>query len=333
MKKISVILGLGVLVLMQACVPARQFEDLQALQAECESQLSDIKQKFNRLEGELKELQESHSLSQKRNEQLKNDTTVLGKNYRTLKRTYADLNESYEMLSKNKSKQIAQAADENRKLLSELNALETDLQKREDELRKERARLETLSTELGQSKDALAAREQRLNELEAIISRKDSMMSSIKNKVADALLGFKGKGLGIEQKNGRVYVSLDNSLLFASGKWTVDDKGKEAIRNLAQVLAENPEIQILIEGHTDNVPFGARTEIKDNWDLSVMRATSIVKLLSENKAIDPSRFTAAGRGEYVPVASNETPDGRAANRRIEIILTPDLDALFQLLGQ
>ncbi len=319
--------------MLQSCVPVRQFEDLQAMQKECENSLADLRQKFNQLDDEHKELKELSETLKKRNAQLKNDTMVMSKNYNTLKRTYADLNASYEMLSKNKSAQIALAAEENRKLLGELNTLETDLQNREDELRKEKTRLETLKKELQDSKAAIASREQRLNELETIISTKDSLMSSLKNKVSDALLGFKGKGLGIEQKDGRVYVSLDNSLLFASGKWTVDEKGKEAIRNLAQVLADNPEIQILIEGHTDNVPFGARTDIKDNWDLSVMRATSIVKLLSENKQIDPSRFTAAGRGEFVPVASNDTKEGKAANRRIEIILTPDLGPLFKLLGQ
>lgn len=332
MKQLLLAASLG-LFLLQACVPARQFEDLQSLQKECEDNLAELRQKFSQLDNEHKELSELAETLEMRNTQLRNDTAVLSKNYNTLKRTYEDLNASYEMLSKNKSEQIKLAADENRKLLGDLNELETDLQKREDELRKERSRLEMLNSELESSKLTLASREKRLNELERIISTKDSLMSSLKNRVSEALLGFKGKGLGIEQKDGRVYVSLDNSLLFASGKWTVDEKGKEAIRNLAQVLADNPEIQILIEGHTDNVPFGARSEIKDNWDLSVMRATSIVKLLSENKKIDPSRFTAAGRGEFVPVASNDSKDGRAANRRIEIILTPDLGELFKLLGQ
>jgi chemotaxis protein MotB len=332
MKRLLLIAGLGVL-LLQACVPARQFEDLQNLQKECENNLSELRQKFSQLDNEHKELKELAATIEKRNSQLRNDTAIMGKNYNTLKRTYADLNASYKMLSSNKSKQIAMAAEENRKLLGNLNELETDLQNREDELRKERARLDGLNQELNQSKTALASREQRLNELENIISTKDSLMSSLKNKVSNALLGFKGKGLGIEQKNGRVYVSLDNSLLFASGKWMADEKGKVAINNLAQVLADNPEIQILIEGHTDNVPFGARSEIKDNWDLSVMRATSIVKLLQENKNINPNRFTAAGRGEFVPVASNETKEGKAENRRIEIILTPDLGPLFKLLGQ
>jgi len=145
------------------------------------------------------------------------------------------------------------------------------------------------------------------------------------------LLGFEGKGLSIEIRNGKVYVSLEESLLFRSGSWEVNDRGISALQKLAEVLASNPDINVLIEGHTDNVPYRGSGQVKDNWDLSVMRATAIVKVITRNPGVHPSRLTAAGRSEYAPLATNSTSEGRAKNRRTEIILTPKLDELFQII--
>jgi chemotaxis protein MotB len=150
--------------------------------------------------------------------------------------------------------------------------------------------------------------------------------------VSDALLGFEGKGLTVHMKNGKVYVSMDEKLLFASGKWEVSSDGSSALRDLAKVLMKNPDINVLIEGHTDNVPYTGTGQVKDNWDLSVMRATAIVKILLANSKIDPKRFTTAGRSEYLPVDASNSTAARAKNRRTEIILSPKLDELLQIIG-
>ena len=154
----------------------------------------------------------------------------------------------------------------------------------------------------------------------------------MKNRISDALLNFKGKGLAIRQKNGKVYISMENKLLFKSGRWNIGLQGKQALLSLSKVLEENPDISILIEGHTDNIPFTSRGTMESNWDLSTKRATAIVEILLNNNKILPQNLTAAGKSEFVPIAPNTTADGRAANRRIEIILSPSLDKIMKLIS-
>lgn len=194
------------------------------------------------------------------------------------------------------------------------------------------AELAEKEAELAEKEKALAEKEARVNELQGILDRKDAEMNALLTKVNDALLGFKDKGLSVYTKNGKVYVSMAEKLLFASGSWTVGADGRAALRELSGILARNPEIQVMIEGHTDNVTMRGRGDVKDNWDLSVMRATAIAKILLENKEVNPAQIAASGRGEYMPIASNDDAEGRVKNRRTEIILTPKLDELFQLLG-
>lgn len=191
--------------------------------------------------------------------------------------------------------------------------------------------LKTKSDELVAKEKLLTEREKSLAEMRAIIARQDSITKRLNDVLRNALLGFKSDELSVEIKNGKVYVSLSDKLLFKSGSAAVEDKGKEAIKLLADVLVKNPDIDILIEGHTDNVPI--RTAIyKDNWDLSVGRATTIVRMLTDEYKILPTRVTASGKGEFSPKASNETAEGRAKNRRTEIILSPKLDEIMSLLN-
>ena len=190
-----------------------------------------------------------------------------------------------------------------------------------------------LSTLQAEKEKLLNSQSEKLAELQAILDKKDQQINNLRDAVSKALLGFRDKGLSIQMKNGKVYVSMDEKLLFASGSWTVNPQGREAIYELGNVMAQNPDIHIMVEGHTDNVPLRGKGDIKDNWDLSTKRATSIVRLLLENSNIDPSRVSACGRSEYMPLADNDSPENRAKNRRTEIILTPDLDELFQVIGQ
>jgi len=187
-------------------------------------------------------------------------------------------------------------------------------------------------TDQSVSKNALLAeKESRLNELQSILDQKDAEVKALKNKVADALKGFEDKGLLVHEKEGKVYVSLDNELLFASGSWNIDRRGIEALTELGIVLAGDKGINVVIEGHTDNVPYNGSGNVKDNWDLSVMRSTSVVKEILKNKDINPQRLTASGRSQFVPIDADDTKEARAKNRRTEIILTPKLDELFQII--
>ena len=171
-----------------------------------------------------------------------------------------------------------------------------------------------------------------MDQLELLISEQKEALLELKKRLSDALLNFEGKGLTVEQRNGKVYISMENKLLFKSGSWNVGSQGQEALGQLGTVLAENPDIVVVIEGHTDNVPFSPKEALESNWDLSTKRATAVVKILLNNESVLPQNLTAAGRSEYVPIAPNNNATGRAVNRRIEIILSPQWDEINALLN-
>lgn len=190
--------------------------------------------------------------------------------------------------------------------------------------------LKAKSDELNTKEQLLAEREKALKEMQLIIARQDSITKRLNGILRNALLGFNSDELSVEIKNGKVYVSMSDKLLFKSGSSAVEEKGKKALKLLGEVLDKNLDIDILVEGHTDNLPI--RTSLyKDNWDLSVARATSIVRILTNEYKIAPTRMTASGKGEYFPKSDNETAEGRARNRRTEIILSPKLDEIMQML--
>jgi len=202
-------------------------------------------------------------------------------------------------------------------LSKELQNTRRDLTLREDRLREAEKELED--------------RNARLIELQEVLAQKEQAVKDLRDKVMRALVGFTDDGLTVHEKNGKVYVSMDEKLLFKTGRWDVDPNGQRALRDLSKLLAENPDINIMVEGHTDDVPMRGSGEVKDNWDLSVMRATAVTKILTQNPELDPERIIAAGRSEYVPLVSGTTPEARQMNRRTEIILTPKLDELLEIL--
>ncbi|MBN2486265.1 MAG: OmpA family protein [Bacteroidales bacterium] len=216
-------------------------------------------------------------------------------------------------------------------MMAQLEQTRKELYAKEDQLNMLSNKLDTERKELQRLSAELDTRNKRLSELEKMLAQKDEAVNALRKKVSDALLGFEGQGLTITKKNGKVYVSLDEKLLFKSGSIEVDPKGAAALKKLAVVLEQNPDINITIEGHTDDVPVAAGSQLKDNWDLSVRRATSIIRILLENSRIDPKRLTASGRGEFMPVDATKTSDARQKNRRTEIILTPKLDEIFNIL--
>ena len=247
------------------------------------------------------------------------DTTQRGVAYRTLDSAYNELMAMFNELNrKHKALQID---------YTEMNQRYSDL------LKSSLNKTEQLNLALKQKEDMLSAREKRLAELEAIIRRQDSITNALNEIVKRALLSFNSEELTVEMKNGKVYVSLSDKLLFKSASADIEEKGQEAIKKLGEVLNKNLDIDVLIEGHTDNVPLRSTINFKDNWDLSTERAANIVRILSDLSKVNPKRLTAAGRSEYMPKASNDTPEGRAKNRRTEIILTPKLDELYKLIDK
>jgi chemotaxis protein MotB len=310
MKVKYIIFAICMSIFGSSCVSVKKFKDLDAdyLSANKTNEL--LSQENRDLDMVNMELNENVLRLSKRASSLELDTINLGIDFRKKVRAYTDLSSSYEMLIKSNSTTMAKQAKENRSLMERLGQMDIDLQERER---------------------AILSREQDVLALENLLKLKDENLNQLKNSVASALLGFTGEGLTVEQRDGKLYVSLENSLLFASGSWTVNDMGKQAINELAKVLAKQTDLQIMVEGHTDDVPYNGTGIIKDNWDLSVMRATAIVRVLSNNKGLDAKKITAAGKGPYSPLVENNSPENRAINRRTEIILSPNMDELMNLL--
>ncbi len=325
------LLYLFIIITAFSCVPARQFEDVKTKAAKCEEDKARLTSENLELNTKLTEVEADFADLKKRWEGLKNDTSVMGTSLRRLTTNYDKLNATYERLLDQHSRMLQGKAEDHEKLMGQVQDLQARNQEKEDALRKLELTLGDKENNLNQLNSELIEREKRVKELESAINRKDSIVNALKDKVADALLGFQKDGLTVEQRNGKVYVSMEERLLFASGSWNVDKRGAEALKKLAKVLETQPDINVLIEGHTDSIPFNGSSQVKDNWDLSVMRATAITKIITSNSDVDPKRLTAAGRSKYIPLDSNESKEGRAKNRRTEIILTPKLDELFKIL--
>lgn len=303
-----------------ACVPSRKYEEekarAKAMQAEAEAALARARD----ADAALTELRGSNEELKKRIARLEQDTAVMGNSLRTMTTQYDKINNLNNELLEKYNKLLAGSSSENRKLLTDLEALRLDLMNREDSV-------SALAKRVNDKQAALASREAELAALQAELAQKDAAMKALKDRVSAALTGFEGKGLTVVQKDGRVYVSMENKLLFPSGSYAVDAKGKELIVKLAKAIENEKDLNVLVEGHTDTDKVLGGGVLKDNWDLSVMRATSVVRIMQEGSRLDPVRVTAAGRSEYIPV----DPADKAKNRRIEIILAPDLKELMKLV--
>lgn len=307
-----------------SCVPQRKLEEEKAKRTTCDAELAELKTKCQGVDTELNELSQQLSENKKAVTVLRKDTALLGGMYRNIVSKYDKLNEVNEQLLDKFNRLLAGNIADTKKLNGELELTQEELLKKADEQK-------VLASKLAMLEAELKLREARVSELEEILKNKNESVLALKQKMEDALYAFEGKGLTITKRNGKVYVSMDESLLFASGSTVVEKKGVAALKKLAIVLEQNEDINILIEGHTDDVPMVGRGEIKDNWDLSVMRATAIVKNIVKNSNVSPARLTAAGRGEYMPIDPAKTKKARSRNRRTEIILTPKLNELFKVL--
>nr|WP_299206333.1 OmpA family protein [uncultured Brumimicrobium sp.] len=313
---LTLVIGLG------SCVPAKKYNDLLAKEQNCSEELKKYKTSSLDYEAQLKTVQTRANLMQKDITQLKSDTTELGKSYRSLQAKYQQaisMGASFE-------KQLDKIKDSDAKHLARMRA---DLEAKIIETQRKEDALLSLEKELKNKQVLLADREQRVAELEEMISRQEMAVKALESKIAQALRGFENKGLKVEERNGKIYVSLEAKLLFASGSTFVEAEGRKAIIQLAKAIEGDDQLEIIVEGHTDTDRLASGTHPKNNWELSVLRATSVVGIMTENTDINPAILSASGRSQYHPVDAND----KSKNRRIEVIIAPRLDALFELISK
>lgn len=328
-----------VVILLASCVPAKEFEEMSQQYNKTNQANKELLSDNDDLSTKVAEQGDDIAALKRAVQHLEDDTVRLAQrnhrlqhNYNTTKRVNDDL---LEQLQSALSGNNAETQD----LLQQLQRYQNDLQAREDALSSaeaallsKRSELEKAIAKLETAQREIEARNARILEMEEMLAQKDKLMRDLRDRVMSALASYQGNGLNVHMKDGLLYVSLDEQLLFKSGSWAVDPRGQAAIKELGKVLADNKDIQITIEGHTDNVPYNGSGPLQDNWDLSVKRATSIVKILLEGSSISAERITAAGRGEYIPLDKANTAEARQKNRRTEIILMPNMKDLMNALN-
>ena len=311
MKRVVILLGI-VALFFSSCVSSKQYAALESKERRTQNELDAARKEIGSLTEELntrklkcEELDNSYSKLKEEAANLQKEIEKQKNDYSTLQLEYNTMRENYK---------------------AQLTGKNLDLETTKEEMLKTRMNLEAREAELKE-------KEAKYAQLQDALDAKDAEIGLIREKLTNALVGFADKGLSVEVREGKVYVSMEEKLLFASGSWSVSKDGKSALTEVAKVLEENTDINVMIEGHTDNVALKGRNEVKDNWDLSVMRATSIVKVLLSEAKIDPSRITASGKGEFMPLVLNDTPQNKAKNRRSEIILTPKMDQVMSLINE
>lgn len=310
------------LLISSACVPSKKYNELAEREKNCAQDLAKYKKMSLDYESLAKELELKFDLANKELIQLRKDTSVLGEAMRLLKRDYsiimsqtAELENSFDNLKNLSAKETAS-------LQAELKVKNLSLQEKEDALL-------ALEIELKEKERLLSEREKRVNELEELLRKKEDGIRKLKERVARALKGFEGQGLTVEQKNGKIYVSLEAKLLFTSGSTKIEDEGVKALIELGRVLENEKDLEIIVEGHTDSDKLSRASSPKNNWELSVLRATSVVEIILENSEVTPKQLMAAGRGPFYPVSDTD----KAKNRRIEVIISPNLNELYEIISQ
>jgi len=312
---------------LSSCVPQRKYAEMEAKKNTCDKDMEALKKANDLLSSGNKDLQNKITGQSTQINELNADASQLGAEYRQLKNQYDKINELNEILSKKSSELLSQATGENKKLVEELNRTQESLQKKEDMLKGLEKDLNEKQAAIDKTNVQLAEKQKRLDDLEKLLADQQAAGEALKNKVQNALLGFKDKGLTVSEKDGKVYVSMEAKLLFATGSTAVDPNGKKALVDLAKAIENDVDMEVIVEGHTDTDKLNALAYPKDNWDLSVLRATEVVKIMMANSNVHPEILSAAGRSEYHPV----DPSDKSKNRRIEIILQPKLDELYKLI--
>jgi chemotaxis protein MotB len=326
MKSTILLLAAGLTLTVSSCVSHRKYSDLESKKNSIVSENDELKRENERLKASELELNTALTVRGKEVDELKIDTADYGKQYRQLKVQYDKINELNDILSKKSNELLSQATGENQKLANELSKTQEALQKKEDMLKTLETNLNEKQAAIDKANVELKDREARLTELEDLLAAQQAASEALRDKVQNALLGFKDKGLTVTEKNGRVYVSMEAKLLFASGSTSVDPNGRKALVDLAKAIENEVDMEIIVEGHTDTDQLRSSSVPRDNWELSVLRATEVVKIMTANSNIKPQILSAAGRSEYMPIGTD-----KAKNRRIEIILQPDLGELYKII--
>lgn len=332
MKQLTFI-GFAVVLLLTACVPQKQYADAVSARDKCMQDTAVLNSQLRAKTLEVKELSAMITNLESSMSLMRKDSVDVHSRYEQMVKANEQLREIEDVLNNRINQLLTLSSSENQQLREDLQRKSDELLLKEKELNSKAQILTDQQKSIETLSKDLEDRSKRVQELENILNAQQQTVIDLKNSIDKALSGFSSSDLTVERKNGKVYVSLSEKLLFASGSTVVDPKGKEALKKVAEVLKSNGDITVEIEGHTDNVPMKSANFPKDNWDLSVLRATSIVKILTIENGVDAKSVTAAGRGEYFPVADNGTTDGKARNRRTEIILSPNLDALYELLNK
>src|SRR5687768_4967603 len=310
----KILLSVFLLVIFSSCIVSKKkYDDVLAQKVRMEADLADRNKSLELANADLTD-------ANQKVQQLREDTTNLGIDIRNTSQKLASLEREHNQLSTNY-----------RNLLSNSGRLNRDMAQQQEQLLSIQENLERTRSLNDSLSNSLAEREKKVKELELVLANKDKAVQDLKSMISNALLNFKENDISVTVKNGKVYVSLAEQLLFGSGSIQIDNKGVGALQQLAKAIKDQRDINIVVEGHTDNVPVSKKSAyMNDNWDLSVMRATSITRILVK-AGVSPEQITASGRSEYVPLAGNDSPGNKQKNRRTEIIITPDLDELFKVL--
>jgi chemotaxis protein MotB len=327
----NVLLLLVGIIMLHSCVTSKKYKEQESLAKRYLAQKNDCNDRLSNANKEIAELKEAKSNLEELVANLTSDTARLGLENRQLYRTLYDLKSANDQLSEKQKELIAASSAKQDQLIKELAEKKRELELKEAELNALSKSLTDRENKLKQMQSEVDQKSIRINELEASLAAKDSALAQLKSKIIDALKGFSSDELTVEEKNGKVYVSMSEKLLFKSGSFTVDAKGEQALAKIAEVLKKQTDVDIVVEGHTDNVPYKGTGQLQDNWDLSVKRATSVVRILVEKNGLSSDNVTASGRGDTQPVATNDTAEGKAKNRRTDIILAPQLDKLFKII--
>ncbi len=318
---------IGTVITLHSCVPNRKYQELSAEKNGMETENLALRSENESMTTEFNEIKAENDLLSEKLNGLESDTTILGNSLRHMTEKYDKINQLNEIMSAKSNALLQESIDENQELLAELNNTRQELLNKEDMLNTLEADLNEKEANLNTLSSDLEAKAKRVQELEELLETQQSAVSALKDKVSAALLGFTGDGLTVEQKNGKVYVSLEANLLFPSGSTAINNEGKQALIDLAKAVQDQSDLEIIVEGHTDTDKMNSNSHPKDNWELSVLRATSVVKIMTANSTIKPEILSASGKSEYVPV----DPSDKSKNRRIEIILSPNLDDLFHII--
>ena len=306
---------------LSGCVTTQQYEALQMQMDEAESENANLRLARQDAQVSSRELEGQVMRLSAENEALAEEANTQGNEAKRLREEVSRLTELNDALTDQSSGRLSDIAEENRQLLKDVGEIREELQTRED-------RLNRLEKDLNEKSALLAVRSLRVEELESLLESRERAAEALRARLSEALLGFQGNGLNVEQRNGKVYVSMEAKLLFPSGSASIDPRGIEALEGLAAVIAEQADLEIVVEGHTDTDQLRSASIPRDNWELSVLRATAVVNILLKNTKVDPSMLSASGRSEFHPVDVSE----KAKNRRIEVILAPNLDSLYELIS-